>query len=81
MKSMKIQTNIYTVVTVLGTVSPFDLTRSIYLWAEAFNSGSSYCDHPHLQGQPRSVGSGTLVSECWGGRVTALVTKLPLRYA
>lgn len=31
MKSMKIQTNIYTVVTVLGTVSPFDLTRSIYL--------------------------------------------------
>lgn len=31
--------------------------------------------HPHLQGQPRSVGSGTLVSESWGGRVT------PFRHA
>lgn len=73
-KSVKIQTNIYTVVTVLGTASPFGLTCSTYLWAEAFNSGASYCDHPHLQGQPRSVGSGTLVSESWGGRVTPFQT-------
>ena len=80
LKSMQIQTNIYTVVTVLGTAS-FDLTCSAYLWAEAFNSVSSYCDHPYLQRKPRSVGSGTLVSESWGGRVTALVTTLPFRHA